>query len=63
MVTKTNIRIFTVYTFVTPSQNLYVQQYVIFGAQNSTKTVDITRKEEAIKSVHGEILDIPSKNL
>ena len=49
--------------FVTPSQNLYVQQYVIFGAQNSTKTVDITRKEEAIKSIHGEILDIPSKNL
>ena len=50
-------------TFVTPSQNLYVQQYVVFGAQNSTKTMDITRKEEGIKSIHGEIVDVPSKNL
>ena len=51
------------YTFITPSQNLYVQRYVVFGAQDSTKTVDITCKEEGIKSIHGEILDIPSKNL
>ena len=47
------------YTFVTPSQNIYVQRYVAFGAQNSTKTMDITRKEKGIKSIHGEILDEP----
>ena len=50
------------YTFVTPSQNVCVQRYVVFGAQNGTKTLDITRKEERIESIHGKILDIPSKN-
>ena len=36
---------------------------MVFGAQDSTKTVVIGGKEEGIKSIHGEILDIPSKNL
>ena len=45
MVTKTNIYVFTMYTFVTPSQNLYVQRFVVFGAKNSRKKVDIAHKK------------------
>ena len=44
-------------------RSIYVQQYVFFGAQNITKTVDITHKKEGTKSIHGEILEVPSKHL